>query len=725
MGEETACFIAKAARKINNNIMVASPCEHQRKENLKRQMGNFTDKELAEQRRVNRLAGLGDFVDTQLIVYDRQRRAHAAAGLGLVTTSDLIKQAVAAAEQAFAEKQHVAGEIDAKLRKAWFEHWGPIFIHGALDEFPPSFPPGPLPIAPPPSEEEISAVQACMIRTCSKRFSVFTWRHSCGVCRATTCDDCVATYGNQGLEGTPRICQRCRARCEEWNELHYNSSCDWSNQRARAQVDAANAARKTSGIAQEELMAAEAAERPRKDAATAQRRAKEQAEHARLRAEVNACEAAERAARLKRQELRDRKAAEERTKAKADRLKTEVNAIVTAASTVAEAILRGPFLLEFQVPEALEHEVDAANKCKTKLQDCNDAIREAYSQTAVQRASKKSTASAPTDDATTDPLLMARNQARAQYVISAAALISASTAMCGQRRQHAESAQLLFAQVDQTLEKVIQRSQHMGLGSRPVWQPAERVIKDIRDAVEHHKATAAESPGAASQHVVDSHEVQISQELAESLPPLVYVVAEAVRWGREAAQVAKTRHDAIKQAAAQNQALLDIIEPWLAPAAAKKLLASAKDAHTSKKRAHKVLKTAQFALDTVDSEDDSAADSEGGPSLEVVLAAAKEVYAKAVRADVQAQGKIAEVIRDHLPELAALAAPLNNGKTASPPPPPPSDAPTCCICLDEPANHTCVPCGHKCYCPSCAETMARQNCAICRAPVTDVIRVYE
>ena len=77
------------------------------------------------------------------------------------------------------------------------------------------------------------------------------------------------------------------------------------------------------------------------------------------------------------------------------------------------------------------------------------------------------------------------------------------------------------------------------------------------------------------------------------------------------------------------------------------------------------------------------------------------------------------------PSASAINETTSAATVVLPPGNPQGAAPTCCICLDEPANHTCVPCGHKCYCASCAETMARQNCAICRQPVTNVIRVYE
>lgn len=53
-------------------------------------------------------------------------------------------------------------------------------------------------------------------------------------------------------------------------------------------------------------------------------------------------------------------------------------------------------------------------------------------------------------------------------------------------------------------------------------------------------------------------------------------------------------------------------------------------------------------------------------------------------------------------------------------------APTreCIICLHEKATHAATPCGHFAYCETCAAQLAGQPCAVCRAAVTSIIRIY-
>ena len=636
--------------------------------NLEQEQGEFTDLQLVKQRQVNQVAGRGNVVYAKLQAHDRQRRAHAASGLGPIVTSELVTRAAEAAEAAITEKQHAVEEVDLKLRKAWLEYWGPIFVHGSPGGRPPSFPPGPIPIAPPPTDDAISAVLACMAPSCSKTFSIFNWRHSCGVCRATTCNDCIVAY--PGLRDSPRICTHCRSLCDEWSELHGNTDSDWGTQKARAQVDAANAARETSRLAQDEFQAAEqaervrvaakvaarekkeAAEREKKADALARRKAKERAdkakrdakdkaenaarraiEEARLaanRAAERARRAADEAARVKlqqfveaaqkeRQVLRDRKLAEMRAAVMAKMLVAEVATVERAAATVAEVFVDQPFLLEFQVPADLERQVDAADRAQANLQSCNDSIRGTHRQRASSR--RRSTEEAPKaqkdddcraspspemdgfsfdaitemlrvcgdeigeklagllgkgtsspsrvkklvsrvmkahtkelinsgatkissqtgctadelqtdmdalftavwathpnadlnepdhirlavvtmfedaaqacdarssrrsgrDDDAVHALVTARNEARQQYAISAAALVSASDAICGRRREHAVSAQLLFTQVEPSLEIMICHSTLVRSATCPVDQPAALVVQNVQAAAD-------------------------------------------------------------------------------------------------------------------------------------------------------------------------------------------------------------------------------------------------
>ena len=48
----------------------------------------------------------------------------------------------------------------------------------------------------------------------------------------------------------------------------------------------------------------------------------------------------------------------------------------------------------------------------------------------------------------------------------------------------------------------------------------------------------------------------------------------------------------------------------------------------------------------------------------------------------------------------------------------------CCICMDQPASHTVVPCGHMCYCVNCAAEMKGKVCAMCKTASTNIIRTY-
>jgi hypothetical protein len=47
----------------------------------------------------------------------------------------------------------------------------------------------------------------------------------------------------------------------------------------------------------------------------------------------------------------------------------------------------------------------------------------------------------------------------------------------------------------------------------------------------------------------------------------------------------------------------------------------------------------------------------------------------------------------------------------------------CCICLEETANHACIPCGHMCLCKGCT-AMLLKECPKCRTPVSNFIRIY-
>ena len=47
----------------------------------------------------------------------------------------------------------------------------------------------------------------------------------------------------------------------------------------------------------------------------------------------------------------------------------------------------------------------------------------------------------------------------------------------------------------------------------------------------------------------------------------------------------------------------------------------------------------------------------------------------------------------------------------------------CVVCLDAPASHALLPCGHRRVCAGCAETMS--TCPICRGGVQGSVRIFD
>ncbi len=54
----------------------------------------------------------------------------------------------------------------------------------------------------------------------------------------------------------------------------------------------------------------------------------------------------------------------------------------------------------------------------------------------------------------------------------------------------------------------------------------------------------------------------------------------------------------------------------------------------------------------------------------------------------------------------------------------PASETTCCICLERPVSHICIPCGHFCLCEGCL-LKPGAPCPICRAHVTQIIKVFK
>lgn len=65
-------------------------------------------------------------------------------------------------------------------------------------------------------------------------------------------------------------------------------------------------------------------------------------------------------------------------------------------------------------------------------------------------------------------------------------------------------------------------------------------------------------------------------------------------------------------------------------------------------------------------------------------------------------------------------------ESAEPEPPEPAStepaATECAICLDDDAEYAVVPCGHRCLCANCSETVSQ--CPVCRTQMTAVLRVF-
>ena len=51
------------------------------------------------------------------------------------------------------------------------------------------------------------------------------------------------------------------------------------------------------------------------------------------------------------------------------------------------------------------------------------------------------------------------------------------------------------------------------------------------------------------------------------------------------------------------------------------------------------------------------------------------------------------------------------------------DEKNCKLCEENKADHVCIPCGHCFMCASCSQKYNRQDCAICKGAVNQVIKV--
>lgn len=49
---------------------------------------------------------------------------------------------------------------------------------------------------------------------------------------------------------------------------------------------------------------------------------------------------------------------------------------------------------------------------------------------------------------------------------------------------------------------------------------------------------------------------------------------------------------------------------------------------------------------------------------------------------------------------------------------------TCCICMEQPPTHACLPCGHKNYCGECIKKVSIK-CFVCKQICMETVKVYE
>eukprot|EP00053_Salpingoeca_punica_P026211 m.224763 g.224763 ORF g.224763 m.224763 type:complete len:147 (-) comp85670_c0_seq1:247-687(-) len=120
--------------------------------------------------------------------------------------------------------------------------------------------------------------------------------------------------------------------------------------------------------------------------------------------------------------------------------------------------------------------------------------------------------------------------------------------------------------------------------------------------------------------------------------------------------------------------------------------------------------------------------SRNQPTLERRLAElAQQVsdLARLVQTSVNLQWDIQRAIKQ---EVAAACARAGGSEAASVPLPrsAPLARSQCLVCLDQPADCAFFRCGHLCACYSCACQLreADSRCPMCRAPITEVMRVY-
>jgi len=117
-------------------------------------------------------------------------------------------------------------------------------------------------------------------------------------------------------------------------------------------------------------------------------------------------------------------------------------------------------------------------------------------------------------------------------------------------------------------------------------------------------------------------------------------------------------------------------------------------------------------------------------ALDAVLADAATVTPP--RADAAAPSSTSSLAASPLPVAVAVAVVVDSDARASaddaPQSLPPSDgANECIVCMDAAPTHAFIPCGHRCVCLACSETImstSPRRCPVCRADATMAVLIY-
>ena len=595
--------------------------------------GAVTNVEAKTQRALNGGKGYGKLTDAEVQL---QQKAHAKAGLGSYTTSELTEWAVEKVSIELADELKAKGEIEKKLRSTWFEHFGAGYVHGSADA-PWSFPPGPIPRVPPPSEVQIKSVALCMATDCQTSFGIFTRRHTCNVCGAITCSDCLEVHCALGQDD--RACSRCRTMCDEWMELHRNAEVEWATKEATAQVAAARDALVSSDAAVEvyvahQLQREEAEAKERQE--DADRAAKQAAERAALKLAREQNEQAERADRLAAEEaergaeaaaIEEKRAREqaaiEKERATASRVAARKRSIATIEAS--EALQASDIANDFEVPKALETMVDAADELESNLHQCNEHIRQNILVDVIDGALSSTSL--------VEKIVAERNQSRLDYVKAATELL---------KLFHECDAISLCGNAAATYELACALRIKLGATEDHTYTLTGASAKDVLCALRIlHQSWLAEQDMEQAELILSASDAVVS--FPED------AVYNVLQWLQDAAGRAEHRFQTIKKVVDHHQVCLEGVQPWTDPEAKSMLLVAAKNTRKAKKRARKAMKVAILQLDTA-GDDDSDDDSEDGAAvsnvatLESAVKSAKVTYAKAIKAELEMQAKVAAAV---------------------------------------------------------------------------------